>query len=391
MRVPLILWLSLLAAFTAPASASSVRKADLADFFAKLDAGRPVTVVAIGGSITMENGGWVSRFAKILRENYPDIPINFVNAGVSGTGSNLGVFRLGRDVEAHRPDLVILEFVVNDSGRPDETCLRNLESIVVRLSRMTSPPALVFLESASESGSRVWRHRQVATKYDILEVDTQPVIDALMARNGKKWTDLFKDEVHPNMEGHQIYAELLWKSLRENLARPSANKTAVRRTDASDDLILDGALVVPNFLTQNWIFREEPDVGWWSRFFEGASLQSLDGGAPLHMPFHGRAVGVWLRIYKGKGKLAVAVDGKILHEMTVESPKWRYSAYVYPELLEPGWHVLTLIPIAAEDRPASVRIGYLLLQDQRTASPPSEDFWTKVWPKRLDVKREPPE
>ena len=38
------------------------------------------------------------------------------NAGMSGTGSALALFRLERDVLAFQPDLVLYEFVVNDGG-----------------------------------------------------------------------------------------------------------------------------------------------------------------------------------------------------------------------------------------------------------------------------------
>jgi broad specificity polyphosphatase/5'/3'-nucleotidase SurE len=44
---------------------------------------------------------------------------------MSATGSSLGVFRIERDIIAHQPDLVAIEFCVNDSGFTDEQAVRS--------------------------------------------------------------------------------------------------------------------------------------------------------------------------------------------------------------------------------------------------------------------------
>lgn len=105
---------------------------DLIPFFHRLEQGQPTTLAAIGGSITMARTGWFDRVVRRLRAQYPNALIQAFNAGVAGTGSDLAVFRLRRDVISHDPDLVFIEFSVNDNGQGDAEVIRNLETMVVR-------------------------------------------------------------------------------------------------------------------------------------------------------------------------------------------------------------------------------------------------------------------
>jgi lysophospholipase L1-like esterase len=78
-----------------------------------------VTVAYLGGSITAMNG-WRNKTTDWLRTTYPGATFKEIHAAIGGTGSDLGVFRLGRDVLAHKPDLLFVEFATNDGGQPPE-------------------------------------------------------------------------------------------------------------------------------------------------------------------------------------------------------------------------------------------------------------------------------
>lgn len=45
--------------------------------------------------------------------------VQYVNAGLSGTPSKLGILRLDRDVLAYEPDICFIEFAVNDGTETD--------------------------------------------------------------------------------------------------------------------------------------------------------------------------------------------------------------------------------------------------------------------------------
>lgn len=101
----------------------------LPNVFAKLKAGDPVRVAYLGGSIT-EQKGWRVLSLKWLREKYPSARIEEINAAIGGTGSDLGVYRLEKDTLRFQPDLLFVEFAVNDGGTPSEKIRRAMEGIV---------------------------------------------------------------------------------------------------------------------------------------------------------------------------------------------------------------------------------------------------------------------
>ncbi len=105
-----------------------VRKG-VGNFLAKLKAGKPVTVAYFGGSIT-EMNGWRNMTTDWLRKANPKAEVTEVHAAIGGTGSGLGVFRLGHDALAKNPDLLFVEFATNDGGAPAEAIWRNFDGIV---------------------------------------------------------------------------------------------------------------------------------------------------------------------------------------------------------------------------------------------------------------------
>ena len=93
-----------------------------------------VTIAFLGDSVTQgcfeiyktQTGGIETIFDKnstyhryldrIFTLLYPNVPINIINAGISGGNAPHGLERLDRDVIRHQPDLTVVSFGLNDSG-----------------------------------------------------------------------------------------------------------------------------------------------------------------------------------------------------------------------------------------------------------------------------------
>ncbi|HEY3379270.1 MAG TPA: GDSL-type esterase/lipase family protein [Armatimonadota bacterium] len=356
--------------------------AALSALFAKLERGEAVTVVGIGGSITMAEPGWFNLTTERLRAAYPRATIFGVNAGVSGTGSDLAVYRLQRDVISQSPDLVFIEFVVNDGGAPAETVTRNLESLVVRLKRLPSPPAIVFVNVASDSHAPVTRHQRVADHYGLLSVNLQPVIDARLREMHQPWSALFSDGVHPNLPGHTLYAETIMAALHAVRAqlqvRSSVPAYRLPTPLSSKPLILDGALVPVSKAAPGWVHRPLTlSQGWYGKFFQG-ELISTGAGATLQLPFWGRAVGIWFLMSEKNGKLQASVDGKSYTDINTNN-KWFYAPAMLATDLTPDWHVLSLAVMPGDDgKTLPVELGYLLVQEQGTHALPHAGWWART-------------
>lgn len=86
----------------------------LGNVMAKIEAGQPVRIAYLGGSIT-EMDGWRRLSREWLQAQYPACTFSETHAAIGGTGSSLGVYRVGEHVLKYDPDLVFVEFAVNDA------------------------------------------------------------------------------------------------------------------------------------------------------------------------------------------------------------------------------------------------------------------------------------
>ena len=194
----------------------------LADVMKKAQKGEEVTIVCIGGSITQgtissgEKDSTVPArkyYATFVQEwweqRFPDTKINFVNAGIGATTSYLGVHRAGTDVLSHEPDLVIVEFAVNDAG------LRNGQEIYDNLVRniltYKSKPAVMLLFMGQTNGSTAQMDEYpVGKAYALPMLSYTNVISRMMKDGTYTAKDLSGDTVHPSALGHSICGELFW-------------------------------------------------------------------------------------------------------------------------------------------------------------------------------------
>lgn len=125
-----------------PAEECHVREG-IGHVLGKLRAGKPVKIAYLGGSIT-EIDGWRRLSREWLQARYPSSAIGEIAAAIGGTGSSLGVFRVGEDALAHDPDLLFVEFATNDSSEAPETIWRNFEGIVRQAWRRNPETDIVF-------------------------------------------------------------------------------------------------------------------------------------------------------------------------------------------------------------------------------------------------------
>ena len=131
----IIMGLSVVSASSYAASPS------FADFARRAEAGERLVVVFFGASLTwganatdQANTSYRARVAEYLEAAYPRARFKFYDAAIGGTGSQLGVFRLERDVLRRKPDLVFLDFSANDDIYSDNPeTLASYEALVRRI------------------------------------------------------------------------------------------------------------------------------------------------------------------------------------------------------------------------------------------------------------------
>ncbi|MET0262714.1 MAG: GDSL-type esterase/lipase family protein [Rariglobus sp.] len=342
---------------------------DVVAAFARAAKGEPLRYVAIGGSITQASGpGWVGDW---LREQFPQSAVTVVNSGMSATGSSLGVFRIERDVIAHQPDLVAIEYCVNDGALSDEQAVRYMETMVVRLKSLPNPPAIVIIEAAAKEGVNLARHRRVARHYGLAEVDMQAAMDA---KGAAAWDEYFSDNVHPNKAGHALYAETMSGVLAPLVERAKAGESPAQAKLpaplSAKPLLLDARLVpLQGYGAPDW--KSEASLpSWWNRFFQGV-LGANEPGAVLRVPFRGTTVGVFFAMKTDYGSFYANVDGGLPRHVFTNT-RSGYSSTLVGDDLPAREHTLTLVLPAKSETDARVngpvKLGYLLVAGETGAS-----------------------
>ncbi|WML35465.1 SGNH/GDSL hydrolase family protein [Clostridium sp. OS1-26] len=179
-------------------------------------------IVFLGGSITEGTGAsiyensYTYKVGEYLKVLYKDKNVDIINSGVSGTGSNFGVFRLKTDVIAKDPDLVFIEFAVNDRIENSYNAAVTMEGILKQLSKLKSKPAVVILitpTGLADACSSV--HKRVAYYYGVPVIDIQDYMYRHIGVDDYTWQDISIDNLHPNDKGHSIYAECIINSIKD--------------------------------------------------------------------------------------------------------------------------------------------------------------------------------
>lgn len=185
-----------------------------------------MNLVFFGGSITWGAGAtcyeksWASLVTEYLRHRLAPAELKVFNAAISGTGTAFGVFRLGQHVLPLEPDLIFVEFAVNDSAAAmlDRSQVLATLDYIIRTLLIANPQIrIVLLYSAMKDWFACAAvHEEIARRFNILSIDLQSHFRSLVESSRYTWEQLMVDDVHPSDLGHEIYAQHLIGSLERD-------------------------------------------------------------------------------------------------------------------------------------------------------------------------------
>ena len=133
---------------------------------AKLHAGEPIKIVAIGSSSTEGIGAsdpdntYPARLADELERHWPEADVTVVNRGVGGERVKQMLARFDKDVFAEHPDLVIWQSGTNGALRDDKAAALR-ESVVAGVERLRAAGIDVVLMSPQYAPSFNRRQRNL--------------------------------------------------------------------------------------------------------------------------------------------------------------------------------------------------------------------------------------
>jgi lysophospholipase L1-like esterase len=342
------------------AEAQEVRaRGGLPNFFRKAQTtGAEVKIGYLGGSITAQKG-WRVLTLEHFKKAYPQASFAEINAAIGGTGSDLGVFRVQQDVLSKGPDLLFVEFAVNDGGADPQRIIRAMEGIVRQTWKANPQTDICFVYTLTESLSppmlegKLQRSasamEKVADFYGIPSI-TLGMEVAKLAKAGKLvWraplpkTDADKaalgdkfvfaaDGTHPHdSTGQVLYTQAIIRSLPA-LAIANHAPTAHVTHLALDPANYERARLVPitaaklsEGLVPADMKKADYAKAWANRL---PAMVKLDKpGQSLEFKFQGTHCAVYDVVGPAGGMVAVTLDGKAQKSVP------RIDAYcTYPRL-----------------------------------------------------------
>jgi acyl-CoA thioesterase-1 len=186
-----------------------------------LKGGCDVTIVAFGDSITAGYAvrhGFPYFWKELLRQRYPDAAIRLINSGESGNTTIDGISRLDWDVLAYEPDLITINFGINDAamGIDLEEFKGNLMQMIMRI--RAGPGSEILLLSSQPLMSPGFDKlvlgyydaiRDVAKIEDIGFVDVYSELMDRVNRGTPLASFILPGLDHPNEQGYRAIAEAL--------------------------------------------------------------------------------------------------------------------------------------------------------------------------------------
>lgn len=343
-------------------------QARLAKVIKKLQAGEEVTIAYLGGSITQgSSAGNELCYARLttnwFEEQFPDATINYVNAGIGATGSYIGIHRADRDVLAHDPDLVFIDFSVNDTSDRMAINRATYEGLIRKLWSYESAPAIVCLAMTQENGTSVQdEHSEIAIRYDIPFISYRNAILDVIDKGYIVWDDISDDNIHPNVPGHAVLTQMITNYLQtvvDNVDSIDTTEPELPGTSDSGIKYQNAEIVVPGDArcTATGVFAEHTgDFGnfgtpWLARVSGGTEVE---GG--LEFTVTAQNIGILYGEMTSKGgKLDVYVDDELVKTIDCSFPGGWGNYVEFAEIssfMFAGEHTVKLVPQSLDDAAA---------------------------------------
>ena len=203
----------------------------------RAQAGEYITIGTVGGSITEGAAAstqaecWASQFARLFGETYGTdggANVELINCGVGGTPSPFGWMRYGREIVGRvsdkdpdgLPDIVVIEYAVNDWNEPTGT--RCYESMVKEILQQPNEPAVILMFTVRKDG---WNLQEglskVGDRYGLMMVSIRNGIHPHLDKDFPA-ADWYSDDYHPKSVGHKMMADALMQAVKDAAAAETA-------------------------------------------------------------------------------------------------------------------------------------------------------------------------
>ena len=218
--------------------------------------GESLVIGFLGGSITQGSLSSTPKtcYAYLVYEwwkkSFPNAAFSFVNGGIGGTTSHYGGARAWKDVLRYRPDIVTVDFSVNDDA--NEFFEETYEGMLRRLLAAPSAPAVVVLNNVFyDTGKNAQDyHNRIADHYGIPHVSIKDTVYPDVESGKIVRADITPDNLHPNDKGHRLVADEICKLL-DSIKAEVEEETIAGENIEGKSTKTEASVLLPAPLTEN--------------------------------------------------------------------------------------------------------------------------------------------
>lgn len=218
--------------------------------------GESLVIGFLGGSITQGSLSSTPKtcYAYLVYEwwkkSFPNAAFSFVNGGIGGTTSHYGGARAWKDVLCYRPDIVTVDFSVNDDA--NEFFEETYEGMLRRLLAAPSAPAVVVLNNVFyDTGKNAQDyHNRIADHYGIPHVSIKDTVYPDVESGKIVRADITPDNLHPNDKGHRLVADEICKLL-DSIKAEVEEETIAGENIEGKSTKTEASVLLPAPLTEN--------------------------------------------------------------------------------------------------------------------------------------------
>lgn len=158
-----------------------------------------------------------------LKEKFPHAVLNVIVTAIGGEASPAGAERFSRDVLPHRPDLVLIDYALNDR-RIAEDQVEASWLAMIRAAKEAGVPVVLITPTGDAKADmanpedplsqRAALIRKIAAAEKVILADVSAAWLAELAK-GTPQAELLSQVNHPNLRGHHLAADTILKALDE--------------------------------------------------------------------------------------------------------------------------------------------------------------------------------
>lgn len=301
-----------------------------------------IKVAFVGASITFGAAGsgrvWSAQTSNWLRSKYRSVDVR--DLSLPYTTSQFGAYRIEGDLQGYGPDLVFVEFAVNDLLLDENGRTRYTDALIYKLRQINPRVVIVYvatangLDAAARTAGDVPAHitqiKRVADRDQVLFVDAGAALWNRVTATSGDILSYLPDGIHPNDAGSDIYFTAVRDALDGYLPTAAAGPAStayIAQSRLQDARILAATSASATGCT---IGDRRSENNYW-RFQQALTC---NGGNSFTLDFSGTSIGFVYGAGRDAGALDCAIDGSVPQVITLlDSDPVATGLFLYANLL----------------------------------------------------------